>query len=114
MSFLERFKAYLDKQFRLVPMSKEAAELRESMLGDLMSRAMDLKEAGHLTDDEIYDKCIESLGDYTNMLNELRLKPLDTVKSPRFQRGVLASLSIVLFAVVLYLILGVAIKGFWG
>ena len=45
MSFLERFKAYLDKQFRLVPMSKEAAELRDSMLGDLMSRAMDLKQS---------------------------------------------------------------------
>lgn len=115
MSFLERFKAYLDKQFRLVPMSKEAAELRESMLGDLMSRAMDLKQSkAEYSDDEIYTRCIDSLGDYTAMLNELRLKPLDTVKSPRFQRGVLASLSIVLFAVVLYLILGVAIKGFWG
>lgn len=115
MSFLERFKAYLDKQFRLVPPSKEAAELREAMLGDLMSRAMDLKQSDFAyTDDEIYLKCIDSLGDYTPMLNELRLKPLDTVKSPRFQRGLLASLTIVLFAVVLYLILGVAIKGFWG
>lgn len=114
MSFLERFKAYLDKQFRLVPPSKEAAELREAMLGDLMSRAMDLKEAGHLTDDEIYNKCIDSLGDYTYMLNELRLKPLDTVKSPGFQRSVLLALTVVLFAVVLYLILGVLLDGFWG
>ncbi len=114
MNFLERFKAYLDKQFKLVPPSKEAAELREAMLGDLMSRAMDLKESGGLNDDEIYDKCIESSGDYSPMLNELRMKPLQTVKSPRFQRGVLVSLTIVLFAVVTYLILGVALKGFWG
>ena len=106
MSFLERFKSYLKNLFKLVPPSKEAAELREAMLGDLMSRAMDLKETGLYTDDEIYNKCIESLGDYQPVLNELRLKPLAAVKSPGFQRGVLTILSVTLFSVV--------IDNFWG
>ncbi len=114
MSFLERFKSYLKNLFKLVPPSKEAAELREAMLGDLMSRAMDLKETGLYTDDEIYNKCIESLGDYQPVLNELRLKPLAAVKSPGFQRGVLTILSVTLFSVVLYLILSVVIDNFWG
>ena len=114
MSFLERFKTYLRSLFKLVPPTKEAAELREAMLGDLMSRAMDLKESGNLSDDEIYDKCIESLGDYQPMLNELRMKPLESVKSPVFQRGLLSILTVALFAVVLYLVLAVSIPGFWG
>ena len=114
MSFLERFKSYLKNLFKLVPPSKEAAELREAMLGDLMSRAMDLKETGLYTDDEIYNKCIESLGDYQPVLNELRLKPLAAVKSPGFQRGLLSILTVALFAVVLYLVLAVSIPGFWG
>lgn len=114
MSFLERFKSYLKNLFKLVPPSKEAAELREAMLGDLMSRAMDLKETGLYTDDEIYNKCIESLGDYQPVLNELRLKPLAAVKSPGFQRGLLSIMTVALFAVVLYLVLAVSIPGFWG
>ena len=114
MNFLERFKTYLRSLFKLVPPTKEAAELREAMLGDLMSRAMDLKESGGLTDDEIYEKCIESIGDYQPMLNELRMKPLESVRSPLFQRGLLSVLTITLFAVVLYLVLAVSIEGFWG
>ena len=114
MNFLERFKTYLRSLFKLVPPTKEAAELREAMLGDLMSRAMDLKESGGLTNDEIYAKCIESIGDCQPMLNELRMKPLESVRSPLFQRGLLSVLTITLFAVVLYLVLAVSIEGFWG
>ena len=88
MTLLERFKAYLSSQFKLVPPGREAAELREEMLGNLMSHAMELKAEG-IPDDEVYTRCIEALGDYTEAINALRGKPLQVVRDPKFQRSVL-------------------------
>ena len=40
---INRFREYLDKQFKSVPDSKEANDFREELLSNLMSRAMELK-----------------------------------------------------------------------
>ena len=106
MTLLERFKAYLSSQFKLVPPGREAAELREEMLGNLMSHAMELKAEG-IPDDEVYTRCIEALGDYTEAINALRGKPLQVVRDPKFQRSVLLLVTFSLLCVTAYILMGI-------
>lgn len=105
MTLLERFKAYLSSQFKLVPPGREAAELREEMLGNLMSHAMELKAEG-MSDDEVYTRCIEALGDYTEAINALRGKPLQVLRDPKFQRSVLLLVTFCMMCVVAYILMG--------
>ena len=111
MTLLDRFKAYLASQFKLVPPGREAAELREEMLGNL-SHAMELKAEG-MPDDEIYTRCIEALGDYTGAINALRGKPLQVVRDPKFQRSVLMLVTFSLLCVTAYILMGL-LGGLWA
>lgn len=109
---IDRFRTYLDKTFRYLPYTVEADDLREEMLSGLMERAEDLKAEG-LGEDEIYTRCIESLGDYTEAIKALKRKPLAVFKDTKFHKAMLATLCFVLTSVVLYLVLGVTMS-LWG
>ena len=95
-----------------MPYTKEADELREEILSGLMERAEDLKAEGK-SEDEIFNLCIESLGDYTESIKALKRHPLAMFRDTKFLRGVLGVLAFVLSCVVTYLALGVTLN-FWG
>lgn len=109
---IDRFRAYLDKTFNYLPYTVEADDLREEMLSGLMERAQDLKAEG-LGEDEIFSRCIESLGDYTEAIKALKRKPLAVLKDTKFHKAMIATLCFVLTSVVIYLILGVTMS-LWG
>lgn len=112
MSLYERFKAFLNKAFRLVPMSDEARALRDEMLDSLMSKANEYAGMG-IDDDIVFERCVDALGDYTSAINSLKRHPINVVKDPRFQRRVLLKISVALFAVTVYLIFS-AVFNLWG
>lgn len=109
---LNRFKNYLDKTFKYLPYTVEADELREEILSNLMERAMDLREEGK-DEEEIFNICIESLGDYTQAINALKRKPLAILRDTKFLRSLLGVICFIISCVVTYLVLGVTL-GFWG
>lgn len=112
MSLFQRFKAFLDKAFRLVPSSEEARALRDEMLDSLMSKANEYAGMG-VDDDIVFERCVEALGDYTSAINSLKRHPINVIKDPRFQRRVLLKVSVALLAVTVYLIFS-AVFGLWG
>jgi len=108
-----RFKEHLDRQFKSLPDSREASDFREELLGNLMSRAMELKEDKSLTDDEIYHSCIDSLGDYSDTLKKLASNPIHALRDKRFLRDVLFMLTFALIAVAVYIAVSFG-TGEWG
>lgn len=108
-----RFREYLDKQFKSVPDSKEANDFREELLSNLMSRAMELKEDKSLTEDQIYQKCIDSLGDYSEALRKLSGNPIDTLRDKRLWRDVMFALTFALISVIVYIAVSFVTKK-WG
>ena len=109
---LDRFKSYLDKTFKYLPYTEEADALREEMLSGLMERAEDLRSEG-LTEEQIFERAVESLGDYTETIKALKRKPFAIFKDAKFLRGVLGAICFILTCVVLYLVLGVSLN-LWG
>lgn len=109
---LDRFRAYLDKLFRNAPDKKEVRDLREELLGNLMSHAADLK-GSDLSEDEIFEQCIAQLGDYSEAIGKYTKTPIEVIRDTRFQRSVLTVVSFILACVVLYIIIGFTTKH-WG
>lgn len=99
-----RFREYLNKQFRNMPDSREVNDFREELLGNLMSRAMELKEDKSLTEDEIFAKCIESLGDYSDTMRKLSGNPINALRDKRLHRDVLYGLTFALLCVIGYIV----------
>ena len=60
----ERFKRYLEREFRAIAPTLAAMEYREQMLKKLMDRAQELRIKGIDDEDLIYDMCIDELGDF--------------------------------------------------
>lgn len=112
MSLYERFKAFLNKAFKLVPKSDEAQALRDEMLDSLMSKANEYAGMG-VDDDIVFERCVEALGDYASAINSLKRHPINVIRDPRFQRRVLLKVSVALFAVTVYLIFS-AVFNLWG
>lgn len=68
---LERFKAHLDKDFsKYQHRTAEVDDLYEELLGMFMDKAEALKSSG-LTEDEIFEKCVNDVGDYRETLNAI-------------------------------------------
>ncbi len=109
---INRFRTYLDKTFKYLPYTEEALELREEILSGLMERAEELKSEG-LSEDEIFDKCVSSLGDYTETIKALKRKPFSLLKDTKFQKGVLSIIAFVLCSVIVYVLLGTTLN-LWG
>lgn len=64
----ERFKKYLEEQFRAIPPTKGAMDYRKETLVYLEEYAQDAKIKGMTDEDAIYQLAIDSLGDFQSTL----------------------------------------------
>ena len=67
----ERFKTYLEEQFRQIAPTKAAMEYRISMLTKMTDRAQELKIKGMTDDELIYNTVVGELGDFASTLSSL-------------------------------------------
>ena len=65
---IDRFKRYLEREFKAIKPTQAAMEYREEMLTDLLEKEQDLRIKGMTDDELIYDMCIDSLGDVRQKL----------------------------------------------
>lgn len=69
---LQRFRAFLEIEFRFIANSKEADAYKAELLDNLMARADDMVKAGEKDEDKIYKSCIEQLGDFRETLENFK------------------------------------------
>ncbi len=111
----ERFKRYLEQQFRAIRPTLAAAEYREKMLKQLMDRAQELRIKGMDDEDLIYDMCIEELGDFAATLaafDEQEHKVANTKRNAVL--GAVCGVGAALALVVVYLIVSFLVPNSWG
>ncbi len=65
---INKFKKYLENEFRTISPTPEALEYREEILSNLIERAEEYKQKGLTDEDLIFDFCIDSLGDFQSTL----------------------------------------------
>ena len=108
---IDRFKKYLEQQFRAISPTKEAMEYREEVLQNLLDRAQEYKIKGMTDENAIYDLCIDSLGHFKDTLVDFENR-LDNVKRavPRIGARVLTGIAIALFVVIGYLSISFATR----
>ena len=112
---IDRFKRYLEREFRAIKPTKAAYEKREEMLTQLLEKEQDLRIKGMIDDDLIYDMCIDSLGDVRqNLIDfENRSKKVKTAKR-NVLLGFIISVAFVVIIVAAYLITSFALGNAWG
>ena len=112
---IDRFKRYLEREFRAIKPTKAAYEKREEMLTQLLEKEQDLRIKGMTDDDLIYDMCIDSLGDVRqNLIDfENRSKKVKTAKR-NVLLGLIISVAFVVTIVAAYLITSFALGNAWG
>ena len=111
----ERFKRYLEQQFRAIRPTLAAAEYREKMLKQLMDRAQELRIKGMDDEDLIYDMCIDELGDFGATLaafDEQEHKVANAKRNALL--GAVCGVGAVLALVVSYLIVSFLVPNSWG
>lgn len=111
----ERFKRYLEQQFRAIRPTLAAAEYREKMLKQLMDRAQELRIKGMDDEDLIYDMCIDELGDFGATLaafDEQEHKVANAKRNALL--GAVCGVGAVLALVVIYLIVSFLVHNSWG
>ncbi|MDR2091481.1 MAG: hypothetical protein LBP62_07545 [Clostridiales bacterium] len=75
----EEFQKYLDKQFANYKKSKEMSDFKNEVLTNLAERYDEFKALG-FSDRESYDKSIEKIGDFTQILKDIDARtPTKTV-----------------------------------
>lgn len=106
----ERFKKYLEEQFRAIPPTRSAMEFRKQTLVKLEEYAQDCRIKGMDNDDAIYKVAIASLGDFQKTLEDFQHNL--TEKPKRLGRGFrILTAAVVAVAVVLALYLALSITG---
>lgn len=111
----DRFKRYLEQQFRAIRPTLAAAEYREKMLKQLMDRAQELRIKGMDDEDLIYDMCIDELGDFGATLaafDEQEHKVANAKRNALL--GAVCGVGAVLALVVIYLIVSFLVPNSWG
>ena len=111
----ERFKRYLEQQFRSIRPTMAAAEYREKVLKQLMDRAQELRIKGIDDEDLIYDMCIEELGDFQATLtafDEQEHKIANTKRNALL--GAVCGVGAVLALVIIYLLVSFFVPNSWG
>lgn len=111
----ERFKRYLEQQFRAIRPTLAAAEYREKMLKQLMDRAQELRIKGMDDEDLVYDMCIDELGDFGATLaafDEQEHKVANAKRNALL--GAVCGVGAVLALVVIYLIVSFLVPNSWG
>lgn len=105
----ERFKAYLEEQFRQIAPTKAAMEYRKSMLIKMMDRAQELRIKGMQDDELIYNAVIAELGDFSKELRDYENKTIKReVGRKALALGFVISAAYIVTLVVAYLIVGFA------
>lgn len=111
----ERFKRYLEQQFRAIRPTMAAMEYREKMLRKLMDRAQELRIKGMDDEDLIYDMCIDELGDFGATLaafDEQEHKVANAKRNALL--GAVCGVGAVLALVIIYLIVSFLVPNSWG
>ena len=102
-----RFKAYLEGQFRQIAPTKSAMEYRKSLLIKMLDRTQDLRIKGMNDDELIYNTVIAELGDLASDLSDYENK---TIKAEVTRKVLALSVGIGLMYIVVlllaYLIVG--------
>ena len=111
----ERFKRYLEQQFRAIRPTLAAAEYREKMLKQLMDRAQELRIKGMDDEDLIYDMCIEELGDFGATLAAFDEQEHKVANAKRNAvLGAVCGVGAALALVIVYLIVSFLVPNSWG
>ncbi|MEG1647074.1 MAG: hypothetical protein RR374_06890 [Clostridia bacterium] len=111
---INKFKKYLEAEFRSIAPTKEAMEYREEVLGNLLDKAQELKIKGMKDEDLIYDLCIESLGDFKSTLKNFESKRLMVTKAAKKASTLVVGLiALVFFVTLTYLVVSLA-TGAWS
>lgn len=85
----EKFNQYLNKLFKKTKNIPEAVELKEEIMNDLLEQSNELKNS-NMSDDEVYEICINSLGDLYNLVKEYKkdYSKLDKkINLPKYKLG---------------------------
>ena len=67
---IDRFKRFLEREFKAIRPTQAAMEYREDLLTQLLEKEQDLRIKGMTDDELIYEMCIDSLGDVRKNLEE--------------------------------------------
>ena len=101
----ERFKRYLEREFRAIRPTLAAAEYREKVLKQLMDRAQELRIKGIDDEDLIYDMCIDELGDFRATLEQFDEQEHKVANAKRNAvLGAVCAVGAVLAFVIVYLV----------
>lgn len=110
----ERFKRYLEREFRAIRPTLAAAEYREKILKQLMDRAQELRIKGIDDEDLIYDMCIDELGDFRATLVAFEEQEHKVSNAKRNALlGTVCAVGAVLAFVIIYLVISF-VTGEWG
>ena len=108
MKLVNRFKKYLEDQFRAIEPTKEAMEYREEVLSTLLDHAQSYMDAGETDEDVIYNRCIATLGDFGATLKVFEKRRLDLKKTALKASPVLfISLAVMLLITVAFIAISV-------
>ena len=70
MELKDRFKKYLEEQFRSIKPTEAAKDFRIRTLKELMDKVQDLRIKGIEDEELVYNMCIESLGNFPARLKD--------------------------------------------
>ncbi len=111
LSLNERFKKYLEKEFRFIAPSKEAMDYRLEVFANLTDRAHELKIKGMTDENAIYNLCIECLGDFQSTLKDFENRITNLKKAtPKIGAAFSLVICALLFMTVTYLVVSFATK----
>lgn len=85
----DKFNQYLNKLFKKAKNIPEAVELKEEIMNDLLEQSDELKKS-NMSDDEVYEICINSLGDLYKLVKEYKkdYSKLDKkINLPKYKLG---------------------------
>ena len=103
----ERFKSYLEEQFRQIAPTKAAMEYRISMLTKMTDRAQELKIKGMTDDELIYNTVVGELGDFASTLRGYENQAVKKELGRRVATlGALLAAAFIAVLVLCYLIVG--------
>ncbi len=105
----EKFKKYLEEQFRAIRPTLAAMQYREETLSNLLDRAQELKIKGIDDEELVFDMCIVELGDFSSTLKAFDIKEIktDAVKR-KISLGAIIALAVMAILTATYLVVGLA------
>lgn len=105
----ERFEKYINRVFKGVNNTEDVKNIKSEIVSDLLDKSKDLKKKIK-NDDEVYEKCIEDLGDIRQLVKEYKIdnnKLAKKIELPKYKlseelinaisHGIGAALSLVAF-----------------